>query len=55
MRNHGRRCAVALVVTIAACGPTTPGVTETMAVVLVNSEEHDVDTTAGDLWRAAST
>ena len=27
----------------------------TVVVVLANADEHDVDTTAGDLWRAAST
>jgi hypothetical protein len=29
-----------------------PGI---VVVVLANAEEHDVDTTAGRLWRAAST
>ena len=29
-----------------------PGI---VVVVLSNAEEHDVDTTAGNLWRAAST
>jgi D-alanyl-D-alanine carboxypeptidase len=37
--------------TVALCFQN-PGI---VVVVLANAEEHDVDTTAGDLWRAAST